>query len=414
MKHEKTYGTDIIPENVHKAMHNVSFTFYAIFVGVIVFLAVQLAAVIHSGMTGVSMGDDTGENETAITMEKDLGHDYCGTFFIWVTVGNNYKSVEDYELADEAQSAFLQTPIAKTGNVMLKLNLIILFICFFIVFRKIDRKQFFEKNIWRFLLVSGLFYLANSLCMIFCYSGKLSAEKPYLTGIFKNHSYYCQVYLSFGIPALIILTALILRQHTLNTHRQSTEGNAKILKAFALLINAVGFGFMLVRFGTRVYEIINYKTHDARLPFYFEMLDFPRELAESPETYRNVLIFRLVKDAPVFIAAGITLIMLMKIMNSAAQNRINTPENMKRFNICMAALAVSSVLYNVLGLHEISMISGHFSGIYEQVTYTIGPRSLADPILFTVFLWFVKVFLQIVPSETADEIVQVQQNTCIS
>ena len=332
-------------------------------------------------------------------METDLGHNYCGTFFIWQTVGNNYKSVEDYELSNEADSSYKDTPFAKVGNVISVLNPFILFICFLIVFRKSDRKQFFEKNIWRFLMVSGLFYLVNSLCMIFCYSGTVAVEKPYLTGIFRNQSYYCQIYQSFGIPALIILTALILRQHTLNTHKQSAEGNAKILKYFAWLINAVGFGFMLIRFGTRVYEIINYKTHDARLPFYYTMLDFPRELAESPETYRNVLIFRLVKDAPVFIAAAITLIMLMKIMYSAAQNRINTPENRKRFNVCMIALAVSSLIYNVLGLHEVDMITGHFSGISSLVTYTIGLRSLTDPLLYMVFMWFVKTFIYLVPDE---------------
>ena len=123
------------------------------------------------------------------------------------------------------------------------------------------------------------------------------------------------------------------------------------------------------------------------------MLDFPRELAESPETYRNVLIFRLVKDMPVFIASAITIIMLIKVMLSAAQNKISTPENMKRFNICMIALAVSSLLYNVLGIHEIHMISGHFSGIYNIVTYTIGIRSLTDPILYAVFLWWIKTFV---------------------
>lgn len=399
MKREKIYGTDVIPEKVHKAMNNVSFTFYALFIGVIAFFAAQLTGVIIAGFTGVPIDDETGENETSITMETDIGHNYCGTFFIWQTVGTNYKSVEDYELSNEADSSYKDTPFAKVGNVIVTLNPFILFICFLIVFRKIDKKQFFEKNIWRFLLTAGLFYLVNSLCNVFFMSKLLALEKPYLTGIFQNQSYYCQIYQTFGIPALIILTALILRQHTLNTHRQSTEGNKMVLKVFAWLINAVGFGFMLVRFGTRVYEIINYQTHDARLPFYYMMLDFPSELAESPETYRNVLIFRLVKDMPVFIASAITLIMLAKIMYSAAQNRINTPENMKRFNISMIALAVSSLLYNVLGLHEVDMITGYFSGIYSLVTYTIGLRSLTDPLLYMVFMWFVKTFTYLVPDE---------------
>lgn len=45
------------------------------------------------------------------------------------------------------------------------------------------------------------------------------------------------------------------------------------------------------------------------------------------------------------------------------------------------------------------MISGHFSGIYEQVTYTIGIRSLTDPILYMIFIWFVKTFTYLAPDE---------------
>ena len=131
------------------------------------------------------------------------------------------------------------------------------------------------------------------------------------------------------------------------------------------------------------------------------MLDFPRELAESPDTYRNVLIFRLVKDMPVFIASAITITMLIKIMLSSARNDIHTDENMKRFNICMTALALSSVIYNVLGIHEVHMISGHFSGIYNIVTYTIGIRSLTDPILYAVFLWWIKTFVSMAGERTS-------------
>ena len=100
---------------------------------------------------------------------------------------------------------------------------------------------------------------------------------------------------------------------------------------------------------------------------------------------------------PVFIASAITLIMLVKILFSSAQNRINTAENMKRFNISMIALASASLFYNLLGIHEVHMITGHFSGIYEIVTYTIGIRSLTDPLLYMVIMWFVKSFVQIIP-----------------
>ncbi len=128
------------------------------------------------------------------------------------------------------------------------------------------------------------------------------------------------------------------------------------------------------------------------MPFYHEMLPFPRELADSPETYRNVLLFRLLKDLPVFAASALTVVMLLRIMLSSAEGRINTKENIKRFDLSMAALAVSSVLFNVLGLFEVDMINGHFSGIYGKVTYTIGIRALCEPMLYVLILWFVKIF----------------------
>ena len=68
---------------------------------------------------------------------------------------------------------------------------------------------------------------------------------------------------------------------------------------------------------------------------------------------------------------------------------------MKRFNICMLALFVSSLIFNLLGLREVDMLNGHFSGIYGTVVYTVGLRALCDPALYIVILWFVKTFVSI-------------------
>ena len=399
VKREKNYGTDIIPEKAHKMMHNVSFTFIALVAGVVLFWISQLAFTVGINKIDADVPDIT--SETSKTLGSDLGHDYCGTFFIWENVENNFGTLENYYQYEQAASYKTDNTAGKIIMNLDSLNItfipIIIFICMMIVFRKVDMKRFFQKYHWRWLMAAGIAYLLSSFMKMAKFIYLSSVERDFGCGIFASSSYYCQIYQYFGIPAIIILTALIMRQHTLITHKQSTDGNAKALKGFALLMAAVGICFMLVRLGTRVYEIICYKTHDARLPFYYEMLDFPRELAESPETYRNVLIFRLFKDMPVFIASAITLIMLVKILFSSAQNRINTAENMKRFNISMIALAFASLFYNLLGIHEVHMITGHFSGIYEIVTYTIGIRSLTDPLLYMVIMWFVKSFVQIIP-----------------
>lgn len=394
MAKEKSYGTDYIPEKVHKMMHNVSFAFFALIVGLIVFFAFQLYGVMNKDKLSNYVDEETvSETDENADNDVDLGHNYCGTFFIWQTVDNNYKSLDAYNEYDEKISDYTHSPICSAANILVTSIPFVIIICFFMIFRQADKKRFFEKSGWRYFMAPAIVYLLSSIWSIHFHSRVIAIEREYTIGIFKNQAYYCQIYYSFGIPAMILLTALILRQHTLNTHKQSADGNAKALRVLAGLMGAVGFGFMLVRLGTRVYEIICYKTHDARLPFYYVMLDLPRELAESPDAYRDVLIFRLVKDMPVFIASAITIVMLIKIMLSAAGNRISTPENMKRFNISMIALALSSLLYNVLGIHEVHMISGHFSGIYNIVTYTIGIRSLTDPILYMVFMWWCKTFV---------------------
>ena len=405
MKREKKYGPDVIPEKVYPMLHNISFTMMALFIVIIVFFAVQLigfVCLLGADELPSSPGETQSEG-AEITLEKDLGHNYCGTFFIWQTVGNCYKSTDDYIAARNELEEFTDSVGGKVANCFIPLAVVIIFMSMLVIFRKYDRKCFFDTKGWRWFLSVGSSLSVVNLMDIYMHCLTAHIDRIHGTGIFTNAAYYCQAYNVLGGPALIFMTAFIMRQHTLNVHKLPTDGNRKALKILAGLVGAVGFGFMLVRFGTRVYELICYKTHDARLPFYFYMLDFPRELAPSPEAYRNVLFFRLIKDLPVFIASGIAMILLIKIMLSSAQDKINTPENMKRFNTAMIALLASSVIYNLLGLYEIQLINGKFRGIYHQITYTMGIRALAEPIIFVLLLWWIKVFVQTVSPVISDD-----------
>ncbi len=404
---EKEVVLDDMPEKAHKKIHNISFTFTALVVGVILFFLSQAIFVLFTNDLDVLK---MSASDTEVTMDTDIGHYYCGTFYIWLTVGNNYKSPETYKAARSATTFTMKTAYGIADNIIVTAVPILLFICMFIAFRKADKKRFFVQNGWRMLMTAGIAYLIQSIWKMIRHIYVISVERQYVTGVFENKRYYCQVYQYFGIPALIIMTALITRQHTLNIQKRETNGNTKALKIMAVLTGTVASAFMLQRFVTRVYEIICYKTHDAMLPFYYEMLSFPRELADSQEAYRNVLVFRLIKDIPVFIASAVAVIMLIKIMLSSAQNEINTAKNMKRFNISMTALFISSLIFNILGLHEVDMLNSHFSGIYGSVVYTIGIRALCEPFLYVIILWFVKTFVSIVRntetmvrSETVDE-----------
>lgn len=387
---------DDMPEKAHKRIHTVSFTFLALIVGAVLFFIIQflfaMFVVDDEDRAAISESDETVSEEALDTF---LEHDYCGTFYIWLTVGNNYGSVGNYDAANDAANNARRAMKGIVDNTVTTSAPILLLICMLIAFRKADKRLFFAHNGWRFLMTAGIALLIQNIWSVIKQILSINAVQPFVTGIFENRRYYCQVYHFFGIPALIIMTALITRQHTLNVKKKDTSANSKALKALSVLMGTVTAAFILVRLITRVYEIINYKTHDAMMPFYYDLLTLPRELADSSETYRELLVFRLLKDMPVFISSAVTVIMLIKIMLSSARNEINTPQNMKRFNISMLLLFISSLIFNILGLHEVNLLNEHFSGIYGSVVYTIGIRALCEPALYAVILWFVKTFVGI-------------------
>lgn len=387
---------DDMPEKAHKRIHTVSFTFLALLVGAVLFFISQALFVMFvvddEDRAAISGSDET---VSEVTLDNFQGHDYCGTFYIWRTVGNMYGSVGNYDAANDAANNARRAMKGIVDNTVTTSAPILLLICMLIAFRKADKRLFFAHNGWRFLMTAGIALLIQNIWSVIMQILSINAKQPFFTGIFENRRYYCQVYHLFGIPALIIMTALITRQHTLNVKKKDTSANSKALKALSVLMGTVTAAFILVRLITRVYEIINYKTHDAMMPFYYDLLTLPRELADSSETYRELLVFRLLKDMPVFISSAVTVIMLIKIMLSSARNEINTPQNMKRFNISMLLLFISSLIFNILGLHEVNLLNEHFSGIYGSVVYTIGIRALCEPALYAVILWFVKTFVGI-------------------
>ncbi|MCR5215981.1 MAG: hypothetical protein K6C69_03520 [Lachnospiraceae bacterium] len=396
MKNENRVLDDI-PEKAHQKIHTVSFTFLALIVGVVLFFMCQFLFVMFV-VDDEDRAAILGSNETVskVTPDSTLGHDYCGTFYIWITVGNNYGSVENYEAANNAGRAVKGI----ADNIVRTFSPILFLICMIIAFRQADKRLFFAHNGWRFLMAAGIAVLIQNIWSVIMRILFINAEQPFVTGIFENRRYYCQVYHLFGIPALIIMTALITRQHTLNLQKKDTSANSKALKGLSVLMGTVAAAFILVRLIIRVYEIINYKTHDAMIPFYSDLLTLPRELADSSEMYRELLVFRLLKDMPVFISSAVTVFMLIKIMLSSARNKINTPQNMKRFHIGMLLLFISSLIFNILGIHEVNVLNEHFDGIYGSVVYTIGLRALCDPVLYVVILWFVKTFVSISGNNT--------------
>ena len=88
---------------------------------------------------------------------------------------------------------------------------------------------------------------------------------------------------------------------------------------------------------------------------------------------------------------------VIKLMYSAAEGKLNIAENRRRLKFSALALAVSSVIFNLLGLIEVNMLNDSFTGIYGDVTYTIGIRSGCEPMLYAFLLIVIEIYIQAVP-----------------
>ncbi len=78
---KETVVLDDMPEKAHKKIHNISFTFIALVVGVILFFLSQVIFILFFN----DLDEDVMNMPTAdaeVTMDTDIGHDYCGTFYI--------------------------------------------------------------------------------------------------------------------------------------------------------------------------------------------------------------------------------------------------------------------------------------------------------------------------------------------
>ncbi len=385
---------DGIPENIQKRLHVISFTAKWLIIGVVAFFAIQLAFRIFL----VNPDEENGVNADT------LHHNYCGTFFVTNTVENTYISADAYEKYSAATAAEKGRGVKGIADgIVSAVGIPAVIICIFIALYNTDKNRLFLKHASRWFLVSGLLWAAVNVYAEVSNYLSVQKELPFLVGVPATTRYYCQLYNVLGIPALIVLCALILRRHELSMRGTKSESASKPLKVFAVLFGTASFGFLIYRFYIRINELImSFSDADyvVRLPFYYISMELPRGLAVSTKAYTDVVLFRFIKDLPVFVAAGFTLVMLVLLTLSAAKNEINTKENVFRLESAMISLVISSLLFNLMGLYEVKLFNGNFSGIYGDVTYTIGVRSLCEPILYAVVLWFALTFVRAVPEKS--------------
>jgi len=380
--------TKSIPEKLQKRLHLTYFTVKCILIGFIFFIAFQSVA-------RLMVQDDIalGTKGTGF-----ISHFYCGTFFIELNMENSFVS-------EEAAINWLQRPdISSLGDIIINSFPIIIIICILLALRNGDKKALFSRNFFktsRLFITAGIAWmLGNTFLEIVSFINIKSHDTSSFIGILANQKYYCQIYNVLVIPFIILCCGLLLRQHERALQNKSTKRNEAILKALAIISLITALGFIFYRFGVRLYELITIlsgKEISVRLPFYKWSLELPFSLAKSSESYTKLVVFRFIKDMPIFIASTVTSFLFFKLLVDSAKGKINTSVNKKRISVSIIVLIVSSLLFNIFGLFEVEMLNNNFTGIYGAVTYTIGLRSYCEPILYAMLLWFFSVYMQCIP-----------------
>lgn len=363
-------------DNFQKKLHLINFTVRALMIAFFLFWAVQLFALYFGGIR---------DNEMQSDSSGFYGHNYCGTFFINMTRDNSFADEESYLNALQPADTPVQDILLNTAAAATVISLLIFL-------NRADKQTVHKKRTAWLLLLSGGLYAAGNT---FVESERLTPQTEGFKGIMATQSYYPQLYAVYGTALLIIVYGLILLYYEQDSRGKSVVGVQRALKFGAWITGIAAFGFMLWRFAERCYELFG--KDNARLPFYSVFLDLPRSEAVSDRAYTKVLLFRLVKDMPVFAASAIAVTALIKLMYSAADGQINTAENRRRLKLSVFALAVSSVIFNLLGLVEVNMLNESFTGIYSDVTYTIGIRSGCEPMLYAFLLIIIELYIRVMP-----------------
>ncbi len=374
-------------------LHFIHFLIKLIFIGTIFFFIVEIGT---SSIIKLLYPD----LELNSYLSNDfIGHYYCGTFFIEMLISKNFKSVKAYELFLNKSKL---TPILHIfSNIITTILTITILILIYLIFKKIKNKEVFNKGISNYLIILGILYLINNIIAEFNYL-EIKYLKDYAVGFLKTTTYYPQIYHIFVIPIIIISTGFIFKHYELNINQKSTKMIDKLIKTLIILIGSVSSIFILYRLGIRVYELTGALLNrdiSIKLPFYGYMMELSYDYALSQNGYLKLVILRFIKDLPCFIASIISVTLFIKILLSSVNNHINTKKNMKRINICLISLFIASIIFNILGLLEINILHENFIDPFNGAVYTIALRSFCEPLLYGLVLYFMKIFINILPKE---------------
>ena len=360
-------------------------------IGIVLFIIVQLTAV---GFINMFTPKNQQLNEKQFERyDKDyIGHWYNGTFFINMTVKENFDSYEKYDEMIEKYNNNLANKVCHIiGGVSIVASLSLLFIAAY----NERKKKLTEGNTPNYIIIGGLLLLLHKIIKEISLFIEVSYWSKYSKGFLKTARYYPQMHYILILPILLILLGLILRQKQRNKNKLSIKNNNKIIKVISIFTIIIGYTFILYRFGVRVYELININSNtNIRLPFYYFIFDLPRNYAISSSSYTKIVLLRFIKDLPIFISSSISLLLFYKIVKSTLKEKIVSKENNKKYKIIFISLIISSLLFNILGIFEVRLFNSEFLYQYKEATYTIAIRSLTEPLFYGLFIYSFKNYIE--------------------
>ena len=124
------------------------------------------------------------------------------------------------------------------------------------------------------------------------------------------------------------------------------------------------------------------------------MFNLPRSLASTESAYIKLVVLRFIKDLPIFISSFISIILFVNIVLSSIKGKIISKDNNKRYKIIFILLIISSLIFNILGLVEVSILNESFLYPYSEATYTVAIRSLSEPLLYAFFIYLFKYYIE--------------------
>ena len=359
-------------------------------------IAIVLFVIIQKGTGIIINATVPKEQQESFEKYKEdyIGHWYDGTFFINMTVDENYGSQEQYQkMLDDYHSNPRQDIYFYIGGTCSIVAVIFIGISIY----NDRKKKLLVGKAPLFVSLAGLFLLFSSLFEQADFHVLVHTEAAYAKGFLSTAIWYPAIHNIFIIPGLLILMGLVFRQIQRKKLKETTNNNERLIKVVIGFILTIGLGFILWRLGERIYELVMLllgNDINIKLPFYYYMMELPKEFAISSGSYLKLVIVRFIKDLPVFIASTISIIMFVKILISYTKNKIVSKENNKRYMIIFISLAISSVVLNLLGLYEVNIFNNEFLYQYKEATYTIAIRSLSEPLLYAFFIYLFKYYVE--------------------